>query len=102
MRPVRKFPAGKSIVKHWIQQEEFVDWVEPNGGTTCFARVDPDLPIDYERFYEHLLEKYGTYVGPGHWFGLSKNYMRMGFAWNDASLLRDGLRGISQCLKGCM
>ncbi len=86
---------GKEIVRKWISEDPHLDWVEPDGGSTCFVRIDAGLEIDYDVFYERLLSKYGTYVGPGHWFGFGKNYMRIGFAWNDMDKLRSGLQGIS-------
>jgi len=90
---------GKAIVKEWVEKEDYVDWVEPQGGTTCFARIKEDLNIDYDEFYKVLLTKYGTYPGPGHWFGFPKNYMRIGFAWNDMDKLRKGLEGISNNIR---
>lgn len=90
---------GKKIVKEWITNEPYVDWVEPQGGATCFAKIDDALDIDYDAFYNQLLNKYGTYVGPGHWFGFSKNYMRIGFAWNDMGKLQKGLEGISKNIR---
>lgn len=86
---------GKEVVRQWIESEPRVEWIEPDGGTTCFARIDPGLTIDYDAFYKQLLAKYGAYVGPGHWFGYPKNYMRIGFAWNDMEKLHSGLKGIS-------
>lgn len=90
---------GKSIVGQWVSGDEFIDWVEPDGGTTCFARIDADLEIDYDAFYDRLLKQYGTYVGPGHWFGFSKNHMRIGFAWNEMDKLKRGLEGISRNIR---
>lgn len=91
--------AGKEVVRNWIEEEPYVDWVEPQGGTTCFARIDERLQIDYTVFYKRLLEKYGTYPGQGHWFNFPKNYMRIGFAWNDMEKLTKGLQGISAAIR---
>jgi len=91
--------AGKQCVKQWVEGEPYIDWVEPDGGTTCFTKIDENLDIDYDSFYQLLLSKYGTYVGPGHWFGFPKNYMRIGFAWNDGQTLRNGLEGISSNIR---
>ncbi|MFK3797145.1 aminotransferase class I/II-fold pyridoxal phosphate-dependent enzyme [Pseudomonas sp. NPDC088444] len=90
---------GKRIVSEWVASDPHIDWVEPQGGTTCFARIDGSLNIDYDEFYKRLLEVYGAYVGPGHWFGFSKNYMRIGFAWNDMDSLKRGLDGISKNIR---
>ena len=61
----RKF----AIVQDWIAEEQLMEWVEPQGGVVCFPRIKPDAPVDVERFYTILNGKYGTMVGPGHWFG---------------------------------
>jgi DNA-binding transcriptional MocR family regulator len=44
------------------------------------AGVDPDA-------FHAALNRRGTFVGPGHWFGWSDRYFRLGFGWpNDADL----------------
>lgn len=90
---------GKETVRKWVSEDPHLDWVEPKGGATCFVRINADLKIDYSIFYDRLLKIYGTYVGPGHWFGFEKNYMRIGFAWNDMATLRGGLEGISSNIR---
>lgn len=90
---------GKQMVSDWIAAEQHVDWVAPKGGATGFVRIDPALKIDYDNFYKKLLQNYGTYPGPGHWFGFPKNYMRVGFAWNDMGILKEGLTAISNNIR---
>jgi len=46
-----------------------------------------------------LLEKYGTYTGPGHWFEMPGHYMRIGFGWPAADRLEEGLKGITESLR---
>lgn len=87
------------LFREWIQGEEKLEWVEPQGGVTCFPRIREGLKPDMEKFYEVLLEKYGTFVGPGRWFKMPENYMRIGFAWNDLEMTAKGLEGISGALK---
>lgn len=90
--------AGKELVRDWVASDERITWVEPDGGTTCFVRIDPELRVNYDFFYRHLLEKYGTYPGQGHWFDCPDNYMRIGFAWNPMDTLEAGLNSISRAL----
>ena len=46
-------------------------------------------------FYELLLAKHGTYVGPGHWFEVDDRHFRLGFGWPTETELRAGLTALS-------
>lgn len=83
-----------SIVEAWLQNHPFLEWVKPTGGCVCFPRFKKDANVDVEKFYHTLKEKYGTHVGPGHWFGMEKNYFRLGFGWPPEKELREGLKAI--------
>lgn len=87
-----------NIVKEWIENEALMEWVEPQGGCACFPRVKPEVEIDIDRFYEILNNKYGTYVGPGHWFEQSLRFFRIGYAWPLLDELKGGLDCISKAL----
>ncbi|TGQ03339.1 aspartate aminotransferase, partial [Mesorhizobium sp. M00.F.Ca.ET.217.01.1.1] len=52
-----------------------------------------------DAFYARLLEEYGTYVGPGHWFEMPKRFFRLGFGWPTETELRGGLDAISAALR---
>jgi aspartate/methionine/tyrosine aminotransferase len=58
---------------------------EPAGGTAPF--------------YERLLKKYQTYVGPGHWFEMPDTYFRLGFGWPTREELIGGMEAISKALR---
>ena len=47
------------------------------------------------RFYDALLHRHGTYVGPGHWFEQDRRCFRLGFGWPDDDQLRRGLDGLA-------
>ena len=86
------------IVKHWMEQQKDFEWVEPGGGCVCFPRmIHPDR-VDLDKFYRVLLEKYGTYVGPGHWFDMPRHYMRVGFGWPTQAQLREGLEALGKAV----
>jgi len=91
--------ARRDIVRDWIAREPLMEWVEPQGGVVCFPRMRVATDFDTDRFYDSLLHAHGTYVGPGHWFEMSKRYMRIGFAWPTEQELRDGLAAISAALR---
>jgi aspartate/methionine/tyrosine aminotransferase len=88
-----------NIVKAWMGQQENFEWVEPRGGSVCFPRMRYPEKVDIDLFYQILLEKYGTYVGPGHWFEMPRHYMRIGFGWPTKQQLRDGLEALSKSLE---
>jgi aspartate/methionine/tyrosine aminotransferase len=96
---IRADIAGKfARVRHWMNGQEQWEWVEPRGGCVCFPRMRHPERIDIDRFYQLLLEKYGTYVGAGHWFEMPRHYIRLGFGWPSMEQLEEGLEGISKAV----
>jgi aspartate/methionine/tyrosine aminotransferase len=89
----------RDIVQAWIDREPLVDWVRPEGGVVGFPRLNVAADFDLDRFYADLLEQHGTYVGPGHWFDMSKRFFRVGFGWPKEAELRGGLDAISAALR---
>jgi aspartate/methionine/tyrosine aminotransferase len=88
-----------ATMRSWIAGQAALEWVEPSGGVVCFPRIRPEIPVDVDAFYRILNEKYGTYVGPGHWFGMDRRFMRIGFGWPPAGELAEGLENISSALE---
>lgn len=84
----------------WMAGEDRLEWVRPSGGVVCFPRMKADPPGGTDAFYRRLLQDYGTYVGPGHWFEMPDRYFRIGYAWPTADQLEQGLAGISAALRG--
>lgn len=102
----RHFPAIRDdirqkfgIVKKWMEQQNDFEWVEPGGGCVGFPRLRRPDEGDIDRFYRILLEDYGTYVGPGHWFDMPRHYMRVGFGWPGRESLEEGLGAMSRAWK---
>jgi aspartate/methionine/tyrosine aminotransferase len=87
-----------SVLQAWLEKEKRVEYVLPKGGVVCFPAIKKELNIDLNLFYEQLLSKYETMVGPGHWFNMPDRFMRIGFAWIDKLTLEKGLENISRCL----
>ncbi len=87
------------LLKKWFDQQQCLEWVEPKGGVVCFPRIKSNLKIDYNRFYEDLNIKFETFVGPGHWFEMPKNYMRIGFGYPLKDELSTGLQNIEKAIK---
>lgn len=87
-----------SILEKWMRNEGRLEWVKPGGGVVCFPRVKNTGAFNSARFYDLLLNKYGTLAGPGNWFEMPDHYMRIGYAWPKAEELIKGLEGISKAL----
>jgi aspartate/methionine/tyrosine aminotransferase len=85
----------RAIVADWMAVQEHFEWCAPQAGVVCFPRLRPERGADVERFYDVLLRRHGTYVGPGHWFEQERRFFRLGFGWPDAIELRRGLDGLA-------
>jgi aspartate/methionine/tyrosine aminotransferase len=84
-----------ATVREWIAASEAFEWVEPRGGVVGFPRFRSAFPIDADRFYEVLLDRYGTIVGPGHWFDQPRTSFRLGYGWPSPESLATGLAGLT-------
>jgi aspartate/methionine/tyrosine aminotransferase len=88
-----------ALVKTWIHAQENWEWIEPRGGCVCFPRMRRPERTDIDKFYELLLKRYGTYVGPGHWFEMPRHYIRLGFGWPTKPQLEEGLDALSKAIR---
>lgn len=86
------------ILEQWIANETRLEWVKPSGGVVCFPHIRATMKIDTEKFYSVLMNKYATMVGPGHWFDMPDNFMRIGYGWPTLEELETGLHNISKVL----
>jgi aspartate/methionine/tyrosine aminotransferase len=89
----------RRLVADWIGNEPLLDWVHPQGGVVCFPRMRAEPPGGADAFYRRLLEQYGTYVGPGHWFEMPDRFFRLGYGWTSRAELLSGLEAISHALR---
>ncbi len=89
------------ILKAWITEQNHFEWVEPTGGCVAFPRLKAPFreQIDPDRFYKILNEKFGTFVGPGHWFEQDRMSMRIGYGWPSEEELERGLRNITAAIQ---
>lgn len=93
---------GLRIVSEWIREEPMLEWVRPGGGVTCCVRIPGASDDQMRHFYEVLKNRYRTAVGPGYWFKLPMNYLRIGFGWTRPADTRKGLRCVSSALRNCL
>jgi len=89
-----------AVVRDWIDGHELFEWIEPKAGVVCFPRIRPEIEVDIDVFYRALLDLYGTYVGPGHWFDQERRFFRLGFAWPAEEELERGLEGLDRAAAG--
>ena len=82
-RNLTKVKKQLAILDRWVQNEELVEYVKPNGGTTAFLKYRLDL--DSETFAKKLFKEKGVLVVPGIAFG-RENFLRIGFAGNEKEL----------------
>jgi aspartate/methionine/tyrosine aminotransferase len=83
------------IVRDWLAGQQTFEWIEPQGGVVGLVRFRSDVAVDTSRFYELLLAKHGTYVGPGHWFEVDDRHFRLGFGWPTEAELHAGLAALT-------
>ena len=88
-----------ATIKAWIENNDYMEWVEPRGGCVCFPRIKPSIKIDIDDFYKILNETYKTFVGPGHWFEVDRRYMRIGYGWPSKQELEGGLHCITKAIE---
>ncbi len=88
-----------TVLKNFMQQQQLLEWVEPQGGCVCFPRIKKEIAIDTRNFHEVLLNKYSTYVGRGHWFEEDGRYMRIGYSWDKTEKLAKGLSNILKAIE---
>lgn len=88
-----------TVLKNFMEQQQVLEWVEPQGGCVCFPRIKKEIAIDTRNFYEVLLNKYSTYVGRGHWFEEDGRYMRIGYSWDKTEKLAKGLSNILKAIE---
>ena len=100
MAPIREDVAEKfAILETFMKNQNVFDWVKPTGGVVCFPSIKPDIKLDVEEFYDVLNNKYGVYVGPGHWFEMNDRHFRLGYAWPTKEELEEGLVYLAQAVE---
>ncbi len=92
---LREVNERVAVVQAWLDAQTVFEWVPPRGGVVGLVRFRPDVVVDTDPFYRHLLADHGTYVGPGHWFEISDRYFRLGYGWPGPDELRAGLAGLT-------
>lgn len=82
------------LLSHWLEQEENLECILPQGGVVSFPRFKDQSSVNLVKFYKILTEKYKTMVGPGHWFSMPDCYFRLGFGWVNQATFAQALTNI--------
>ncbi|MGH1396845.1 MAG: capreomycidine synthase [Trichormus sp.] len=86
---------NRQILADWVENnQDFVEWVKPQGGVTAFPRFRGIS--DIEAFCHHLINPYGVLLLPGTCFH-HPNHVRLGFG-GSTSKLEAGLSHLSKLL----
>jgi aspartate/methionine/tyrosine aminotransferase len=97
--PIREaIRSNFAILKRFMDGQDVLEWVEPQGGCVCFPRIKASVRLDIDRFQDILLNKYATYLGRGHWFEQDPRYMRIGYSWDRTEKLEKGLGNILKAI----
>ena len=100
LKPIKEDVALKfGILEAFMEQQDVLDWVKPSGGVVCFPSIKAEIELDTEEFYKVLNDKYGVFVGPGHWFEEDDRHFRVGYAWPSKEELETGLKYLVQAVK---
>jgi aspartate/methionine/tyrosine aminotransferase len=93
---------GRGTVERWVKSHAGrLRWVPPDAGALCCVQLDPGVfgPGDVGRFHARLARE-RTQVAPGPWFGDGAHVFRLGFGYEPAGRLQEGLGVIGAALDG--
>jgi DNA-binding transcriptional MocR family regulator len=77
----RQLASCLAITASWVSENaDWVEWVQPDGGALCCARLRPSVfdEAAVRRFHEALPSS-GVRVANGEWFGDDMRVFRLGF-----------------------
>jgi len=91
----------RAILLQWLKDNaDKIECAEPKAGVVCFPRLklsdavlqnkDKEAAL-LKHFYKVLQQDLKTFVGAGHWFGMSDRYFRVGYGWPKTEELTRGL-----------
>jgi len=92
------------MVADWMSQnEDYVEWVRPQGGALCCVRLRPSLYGESRvtDFYRKA-RSYEVQVADGAWFGEASRVFRLGFGFLPLPQLERALDALSRTLKAIL
>jgi aspartate/methionine/tyrosine aminotransferase len=94
--------VARGIVERWIDAHAGrLRWLPPDAGAFCCVQLDPGTfgPPDVDRVHDYLTRQ-RTLIAPGPWFGDTAHVLRVGFGYEPADRLEQGLDVIDAALDG--
>jgi aspartate/methionine/tyrosine aminotransferase len=77
--------SNYSIVKNWMEDQKWLEWVEPKSGVVCAPRLRNGQSTD--KLCELLVTKYRTFTVPGSRMEL-EGHFRLGFGGEAEELIK--------------
>ncbi len=93
-RNTEKIRTQLELLDSWVKNEELIDYVKPQAGTTAFLKYN--LDISSEELCRRLFSEKGVLAVPGSAFGRD-GFFRIGFAGNKKELV-NGLQLLKELL----
>lgn len=102
IRGERRLLLGAAVgkVAAWVvREEDYVEWVQPDGGALCCVRLRADVFDDgaVPLFYEAVAAK-DAMVANGSWFGDDARVFRLGFGFLPLDVLDQALEQVGAAL----
>lgn len=82
------------ILQNWIEDQENVEWVPPDGGPICFFKIPRE--IDIWNLVKQLKSEYSTLVVPGDFFW-ARGFIRIGFGRSSENV-KTGIQNLERAL----
>ncbi|MHA1968525.1 MAG: aminotransferase class I/II-fold pyridoxal phosphate-dependent enzyme [Candidatus Hodarchaeales archaeon] len=89
----KRVELNLELLKKWMEIQDELIWVPPEGGVTCFPRYENSS----QELCRLLVEKYRTFTVPGYCFDMEP-YLRIGFGGNTEEL-ENGLAKLELAMK---
>ena len=67
------------LVKKWMDNQDKLEWIEPEAGVVSLPRIKENIKIDPEELWRLLVEKYKTFIIPGRCFEMDNRHFRLGY-----------------------
>ena len=87
--------SNYKIVKDWMENQSWLEWIEPQSGVVCAPRLKKGGSTD--ELCKLLVTKYKTFTVPGSRMELDGHF-RLGFGGEQEELIR-GLENLAHALK---
>lgn len=97
----RLLAEGYARTAEWVlENQEFVDWVQPDAGALCCVRLKSSVfhDVAVNRFYDALANE-SVRVANGAWFGDKERVFRLGFGLLAMPDLQAALNILAKVLK---